>query len=66
MTCDRKIIFAVYKGDELLALGNKEECCEILGCKASTLEMEASPAYRRRRKTENSRRVIRWREDGEI
>lgn len=62
-TCNPSIMFAVYKGDELLTIGTKEEVCNELGCTWSTLEMQASPSYRKRRKTDRCRHIVRWYEE---
>lgn len=40
--------YAVYKGDELLAIGTKEECATQLGLKPKTIVWMASPAAQRR------------------
>ena len=37
-------MWAVYKGDELLAVGTKEEVCGQLGITSKTLYWLASPA----------------------
>lgn len=40
--------YAVYKGDELLVIGTKEECAATLGVKPETISWMASPAAKRR------------------
>ena len=41
-------IYAVYKGDDLLAIGTAEECAELLKVKARTIAWYATPSYKRR------------------
>lgn len=43
--------YVVYKGDEIVAIGSKQEAAEQLGVKPSTVEWYAAPAARRRGRT---------------
>lgn len=40
--------YAVYKGDNLLAIGTAEECSKILNVMAETIYYYASEAYKRK------------------
>jgi hypothetical protein len=42
--------YAVYKGDDLLAIGTAEEISEKLGIKKETVYFYVSPAHKRRGK----------------
>lgn len=48
--------YALYKGDELLAMGTKREIAEQLGVSANTVSY-GTPAYARRT-SDNGRRLI--------
>lgn len=49
--------YALYKGDELLAMGTKCEIAEQLGVSASTIGYYGTPVYARRT-SDNERRLI--------
>ena len=49
--------FALYKGEELLAMGTKREIAEQLGVSPSTVGYHGTPVYARRT-SENGRRLI--------
>lgn len=49
--------FALYKGEELLAMGTKREIAEQLGVSPSTVGCYGTPVYARRT-TEKGRRLI--------
>lgn len=49
--------FALYKGEELLAMGTKREIAEQLGVSASTVGYYDTPVYARRT-SENGRRLV--------
>lgn len=49
--------FALYKGEELLAIGTKREIAEQLGVSASTVGYYGTPVYARRT-SENGRRLV--------
>lgn len=40
--------FALYKGEELIAMGTKKEIAEQLGVSASTIGYYGTPVYARR------------------
>lgn len=40
--------YAIYKGDELLVIGTRQECADRLGVKVQTISYYCSPAYRRK------------------
>lgn len=56
-------IYAVYKGDELLATGTANECAEMLDVTADTIRWYSSPAVSKRRKGENYTVAIRLGEE---
>lgn len=47
--------YALYRGDELLGIGTKEELAKQFGIKVKTIEFYHSPAYKRRGKNSNNR-----------
>ena len=49
--------FALYKGEELLAMGTKREIAKQLGVSASTIGYYGTPVYARRT-SENGRRLV--------
>lgn len=49
--------FALYKGEELIAMGTKKEIAEQLGVSASTIGYYGTPVYARRT-TERGRRLV--------
>lgn len=49
--------FALYKGEELLAMGTKREIAKQLGVSASTVGYYGTPVYARRT-SENGRRLV--------
>lgn len=59
---DRKRwVYAMYKGDELLAIGTTREICEKMQIKEKTFHYYRTKTYERRlknRKEMNARRII--------
>lgn len=49
--------FALYKGEELLAMGTKREIAKQLGVSASTVGYYGTPVYARRT-SDNGRRLV--------
>ena len=49
--------YALYKGEQLLAMGTKREIAEQLGVSASTVGCYGTPVYARRT-SENGRRLV--------
>lgn len=49
--------FALYKGEELIAMGTKREIAEQLGVSPSTVGYYGTPVYARRT-TDKGRRLI--------
>lgn len=49
--------YALYKGEELLAMGAKREIAEQLGVSASTVGCYGTPVYARRT-SKNGRRLV--------
>lgn len=55
-------VYAMYKGDECLAIGTKKEICKQMNISIKTLNYYRTKAYQERlenRKEKNARRVIR-------
>lgn len=50
--------YALYKGEELLAMGTKREIAEQLGVSASTVGYYETPVYARRT-SENGGRLVK-------
>lgn len=40
--------YAVYKDDEFICEGTKEECAEFINVKPSTIHFMSTPAYKKR------------------
>ena len=61
--------YALYKGDDILAIGTVEEIAKEMGIKPATVRYYNSQAYRRRlekqKRTENSVRIAVPLDDGE-
>lgn len=51
-------IYALYKGEELLADGTLREISAKMGVKIRTLYFLSSPAYKKRCRSKNCREVI--------
>lgn len=49
--------YALYKGEEIIAMGTKKEIAEQLGVSASTVGYYGTPVYARRT-SENGRRLV--------
>lgn len=50
--------YALYKGEELLAIGTKREIAEQLGVSASTIGYYRTPVYARRTSEERGGRLV--------
>lgn len=50
--------YALYKGEELLAMGTKREIAEQLGVSVSTVGYYGTPVYARRT-SDNGRRLVK-------
>lgn len=44
----KKKYYAIYKGDEFICMGYKEECAEYLGVKPNTITFWTAPSYKKR------------------
>ena len=51
-------VYALYKGDKLLAVGTKKELANQLGVKIGTISFYHAPAYRSRDKNVKNRRIL--------
>lgn len=40
--------YTIYKGEEIICSGTKEECAAVLGVKPSTIQFYASPTWERK------------------
>lgn len=50
--------YAVYKGDEMLALGTLQECATKLNVKPESIMYYKTPTYLRRTNEETGRRLV--------
>ena len=50
--------YALYKGEELLAMGTKKELAELLNIKVETISFYGTPAYKKRTNGAKSRRLV--------
>lgn len=50
--------YAVYKGEEILAIGTLTECAKALKVKEGTVRFYATPAHKKRT-GKNARRTVR-------
>ncbi|HFU4488713.1 TPA: hypothetical protein ACGPBC_000697 [Streptococcus suis] len=49
---------ALYKGDELLAIGTAKELAKKFGVKVSTIHFYKSPTYTKRTEESKARRLV--------
>lgn len=59
----KEIIYALYKGDEILTIGTKKELAKYLGVKVRTIGFYSTPTYIKRNKGGNAYIVIRIEDD---
>lgn len=52
-------VYALYKGDELLAMGTVPEIAKLMGVIERTIWFYGTPTYAKRRPTFNARRLIK-------
>lgn len=45
--------YAVYRGEQMLAVGTLEDCAEVLGVKPKTVLYYATPTYQKRTKNKD-------------
>ena len=57
--------YAVYKGDELLVIGTRQECADALSVKPSTITFYSSNAHRKRGNDSDDRIIAIKLEDDE-
>lgn len=50
--------YALYKGEELLAIGTKREIAEQLGVSVNTVSYYGTPVYARRTNDSKGRRLV--------
>lgn len=50
--------YALYKGDELLAMGTKREIAEKLGVSVNSVSHYGTPVYARRTSDSKGRRLV--------
>ena len=55
--------YALYKGDDVLTVGTKQELAKYLNVSIRTIEFYSSPTYRKRNNKGNCYIVIRCEED---
>lgn len=51
--------YALYKGEEIIAMGTKREIAEQLGVSASTIGYYGTPVYARRTSDSRGRRLVK-------
>lgn len=51
--------YALYKGDELLAMGTKREIAEQLGISVDSVTCYGTPSYAKRTSENNGRRLVK-------
>ena len=52
-------IYAMYKGEECLSIGTCKEICSEMNIKKETFYYYRTKAYKKRKKTKNSRVIIK-------
>lgn len=50
-------VYAMYKGEECLAIGNIYELAKALNVKVNTIRWHSSPTYKRRLEKKNKKRI---------
>ena len=50
--------YALYKGEEVIAIGTKKEISIKTGLKEKTLSFYRSPAYQKRSKNNKNRKIL--------
>lgn len=55
----REYFYALYKGDEIIAIGTLKELAKLLNVSPRTIHFYSTPTYRNRNKGGNSYIVIR-------
>lgn len=50
--------YALYKGDELLAIGTANELADLLQVKVKTIHFYSTPSYQKRTNPDKSRRLV--------
>lgn len=51
-------VYALYKGEELLEIGTKQELAEKFGVRPKTIAFYNTPAYKRRTSPSKGRRLV--------
>lgn len=54
----KKNWYAIYKGDEFVCQGTKEDCARYLGVDVKTISFLATSAYKKRRKNNNGKNYL--------
>lgn len=49
--------YAIYKGDEFLIIGTRQECADRLGVKPDTISYYCTPTYRKKLKARGSEHI---------
>lgn len=50
-------VYAMYKGEECIAIGNVYELAEVLNVKVDTIRWYSTPTYKRRLEKKNKKRI---------
>ncbi len=56
---NNRVWYAIYKGDEFIVQGTKEECAKFLGIKSVTIEFYSTPTWKKRNKDKDGFIVLR-------
>lgn len=51
--------YALYKGEEIIAMGTKREIAEKLGISVNTITFYGTPSYAKRTSEKNGRRLVK-------
>lgn len=55
----KKVEYALYKGEDIIAIGTKKEIAEQLGIKEDTVRFYGTPTWKKRNKGSNHKILIK-------
>lgn len=58
MTMKKNKVYALYKGEECIAIGTVIQLAKATNVKIDTIQFYTTPTYKRRCKNSNNRRVL--------
>ncbi len=50
--------YAIYKGDDIIAIGSTKQCAKELSVKPETIHFYGTPTYKKRTTDKNGRRLV--------